>query len=440
MLKPTRALPARIRRFVIGEAGEAKLRLMVEINRRISILTELDDILNFIVNSVREVIAYDAAEIFLLDLESQMVEYVAGHGGGGGDGDDESDPTAVALESHNGIVGWVITTGESVLASEVADNPYYLNLRAKTRSQLTVPISSDGTTIGAFSLESNHRNNFTEKDLEWLSVLATQVAIAIDKTKWQQELMERKQLDEELRIAREVQLSLLPTQAPQIENLDIAGINIPSRDIGGDYFDFIPIVDGHLGVVVADVVGKGIPASLIMASFRAFLRAEIRNNYAIRTIFAKVNNLLHETLKQHQFVSAFYGVLDLERRRFTYSNGGHHPAILFRPNGKLQYLQSGGPVLGIFEDTSYDEQFIDLLPGDLIIFYTDGLVEAENKAGEMFGRKRLEQFVRKNAHLDAAKLCEVVYAEVKSFLKDEEDGRPTDDTTVVVAKVLSPSR
>lgn len=265
---PKRALPALISRFIIGEAGETKLRLMVEINRQISTSQDLGEMLNFIADSVGEVIAYDAAGIFLLGPKGDTVRCVVARGY------DESHTGERPISSHDGIVGWAITTGESVLASEVTENPYYLNWREETRSQLTVPIRSDG------------------------------------------------------------------------KGLDIAGINMPSRNVGGDYFDFIPIVPGHLGVVVADVVGKGVPASLIMASFRAFLRAEIRNNYAIQTIFTKVNKLLHKILQPYQFVTAFYGVLDLERRRFTYSNAGHHPAILLRPDGKRRHLKAGGTVTG----------------------------------------------------------------------------------------------
>ena len=410
--------------------SESKLRLMLEVNRKISASLNLDEVLNFIADSVREIIPYDAAGIYLFDSESQTVTYFVGRGYS------ESEQIEVPLKSLGGIVGRVIATGESVLASEVAENPYYLNCREKTRGQLTVPIISDGKIIGAFNLESDQPGSFTEEDREWLTVLATQAAISIDKAILHQELLEKKRLQEQLRIARDVQLSLLPKAAPKLDGLDIDGINIPSEDIGGDYFDFIPIVEGHLGIVVADVAGKGVPASLIMASFRAFLRAEIRNNYAIRTIFAKVNNLLYESLKEHKFVSAIYGVLDLGRWRFTYSNAGHHPPILFRPDGRQRYLSSGGPVLGILEGTTYNERIIDLVPGDILLLYTDGIVEAENEAGEMFGRERLEQFVRANALLGARELCEALYAELTRFTGDRH---PEDDTTIVVAKVLSPT-
>lgn len=421
------ALPTRIARFIIGEADKTKLRLMVEISRKISTATERSEVLDFILDSAREVVDYDAAGIFLSDEESRTARCVAGRGYG------EAVGAEVPLANDAGIVGWVISTGESVIAAEAEENPHYLKLREETRGQLTVPIASDGKVIGAFSLERDRPDSFAEKDLEWLTVLATQVAIWIDRARHRRELLEKKRLDEELRIAREVQLSLLPAAAPELAGLDIAGINIPSRDIGGDYYDFIPIVADHLGIVVADVAGKGVPAALIMASFRAFLRAEIRNNYAIRTIFDRVNNLLHEIFQPHQFVTAFYGVLDLERRRFTSSNAGHNPPLLLRPDGRWRELKSGGTVLGLFEGTAYDEQFVDLVPGDVLVLYTDGLIEAENKAGRMYGQQRLRQFVRSHAHLSAAELCEEVYVDMRRFTGESH---PDDDTTIVVARVL----
>ncbi len=382
-----RALPRRIARFMIREAGGAKLRLMVEISRKISTATELDEVLDFIIAAAGEVIDYDAAGIFRFNEASRTVKCIAGRGYSA------AGCVEALLENPIGIVGLVITTGESVIAAEVEDNPHYLNLREETHSQLTVPITSDGKVIGAFNLESDRFNKFSEKDLEWLSVLATQVAIAIDKARLHEDLLEKKRLDEELRIAREVQLSLLPTSAPKLEGLDIAGINVPSRNIGGD----------------------------------------LRNNYAIQTIWAKVNNLLCEILQISQFVTAFYGVLDLTRRRFTYSNAGHHPALLLRPDGKWRQLSRGGTVLGAFEGAAYEEEFVDFVPGDLFVLYTDGLLEAENEAEQMFGLNRLKRVVRSKAHLPAAELCDAIYTELRGFTKGN---RLDDDTTIVVAKVL----
>lgn len=422
-----RSFQARLGRVISGEEADSKPRLIQAINRKISSSLDLNEALDFIVDAVREAIFSDAAAIYLFDSENQAIKYFVGRGYS------DSEKRELPLKSLCGIVGWVIISGESVLATDVVEHPYHLNCRAGTRSQLTVPIVNEDKVIGAFNLESDTPANFTEEDLEWLRVLATQVAISIEMALLHQGLVEKKRLEEQLRIARDVQLSLLPTAAPQVEGLDIAGLNIPSESVGGDYFDFIPIVDGHLGLVIADVVGKGIPASLMMASFRAFLRAEIRNNYAIRTIFSKVNNLLKEGLQPHQFVTAFYGVLDLKRQRLTYSNAGHQPPILLRSGEPQSYLSSGGTVLGVFEDTTYQEGFIDLVPGDILVLYTDGVVEAEDGAGEMYGRERLEQSVQAHADLGAGELCEAAYAKLLHFTGGR---RLPDDTTIMVAKIV----
>ncbi|MEJ7709632.1 MAG: GAF domain-containing SpoIIE family protein phosphatase [Pyrinomonadaceae bacterium] len=424
MLK--QSFSGRFVRLIKGEEKGSKLRLMQEINRKIATSLDLDQLLNFIVDSVHEVIPYDAAAIYLFDEETQNARHVVGRGYS------ESEQKDFPLKSLCGIVGWVIVSGESVVSPEVSSHHSYMNCREKTRSQLAVPIISEGKITGAFSLEIDRPDAFTAEDEQWLSVLATQTAISIGMAAPHEALVEKKRLDEQVRIARDVQLSLLPTAAPAIDGLDIAGINVPSQGIGGDYFDFLQVADGHFGVIVADVVGKGVPAALIMASFRAFLRSEIRNNYAIKTIFAKVNNLLKETLRDNQFVSAFYGVLDLKRHRLTYSNAGHPAPLLIRRNVRPKSLTSGGPVLGILEGVNYKEKFIDLLPGDLVLLYTDGLSEAQNDSGEMFGSERIEQILRDQGHLSAQALCGALYAEAASFSGAH---LPEDDTTIVVIKV-----
>lgn len=429
-----RTIPSRIARFM-GKGGETKMRLMAEISRRISASTDPAQVLPFIIDAAREIVDFDAAGIFLLDDESKIIRCVAARGYGA-EGD---DAPVIEFESARGITGWAIDTGESVIVDEVVDDDRYLNLRPETRSQVSVPILGDGRVIGAFSLECDRPRSFSEADAELLSALAFQVAIAIERAAIHRERMERKRLDEELRIAREVQLSLLPGEIPEIPGFDVAGINIPSRDVGGDYYDFVFVSEGHLGVAVADVSGKGIPAALIMASFRAFLRAEIRSNYAIRYIFSKVNRLLYETVKDNQFVSAFYGVLDLARRRFTYSNAGHYPPILFREGAEHRQLdEGGGVVLGVFEEVTYREQFTDLQEGDVLLLYTDGLIEAEDPSGEMFGRERLENFVAaRAATLTADELCQALYVEMAEFTNI---GHSEDDTTIVVIKILRGDR
>ena len=393
--------------------SDSYLRLIGRINVKISTSSDLNDVLGYMLDALSEVIPYESAAFYLLNPRNQRLKYF--------------------LQRGISTSGEKLFPFESVKLAQQESAGYLLKPVDSVSSSLTVPVVSGIGVVGALVLEGP-AGGFTPDALDLASVVASQAAIFVDKAVLNKELREKRRIEEELRIAREVQLSLLPAEAPKFDALDLHGINIPSYRIGGDYFDFIPIVDGHLGIAVADVAGKGIPASLIMASFRAFLRAEIRNNYAIRTILAKVNRVLKETLRDDQFVSAFYGVLDLARRRFTYSNAGHHPAILFRPDGKRRYLKSGGMVLGIFDGVTYNEQFIDLVPGDLLLLYTDGLVEAEDPTGEMYGRLRLERFVAANPQMDARALCDAIYADMSRF---SQAPRPADDTTIVVAKILA---
>jgi sigma-B regulation protein RsbU (phosphoserine phosphatase) len=395
--------------------NDSYLGLINDINRQISSSSDVIDVLGFILDALREIIPYESGAVFLVNPKTQGLKYAMHRGSSGPER--TQFPTDIVRLAEREPAGYHLETSSASSTSS---------------ARLTVPIINGRGTVGTFQFAGTP-GIFAGTILELLTVVASQAAIFVDKAVLSKELREKRRIEEELRIAREVQLSLLPAEAPKIDALDLHGINIPSYKIGGDYFDFIPIVDGHLGIAVADVAGKGVPASLIMASFRAVLRAEIRNNYAIRTILAKVNRVLKETLRDDQFVSAFYGVLDLARRRFTYSNAGHHPAIVFRADGKRRYLKSGGLVLGIFDGVGYNEQFIDLVPGDLLLLYTDGLVEAENPSGEMYGRGRLERFVAANADMNAHALCDAIYADMSRFTRAP---RPADDTTIVIAKIL----
>jgi sigma-B regulation protein RsbU (phosphoserine phosphatase) len=392
--------------------NDSYLRLIGDINRKISASSNVNEVLGYVLDALGGVVSYDSAAFYLLNPKTLNVKYILRRGSHAPDGTQfPFESAGIAQREHAG---------------------YLLKSIDSANSKLTLPIINEHGLVGALEL-AGPAGGFTDTFLELASVVATQAAIFVDRAVLNKALREKRRIEEELRIARQVQLSLLPAEAPRIDALDLHGINIPSLKIGGDYFDFIPIVDGHLGIAVADVAGKGVPASLIMASFRAVLRAEIRNNYAIRTILAKVNRVLKETLRDDQFVSAFYGVLDLARRRFTYSNAGHHPAIVFRADGKRRYLKSGGLVLGIFDGVGYNEQFIDLVPGDLLLLYTDGLVEAEEPGGEMYGRARLERFVTANAQMGARALCDAIYADMSRFTGAP---RPADDTTIVIAKIL----
>jgi sigma-B regulation protein RsbU (phosphoserine phosphatase) len=203
--------------------------------------------------------------------------------------------------------------------------------------------------------------------------------------------------------------------------------------VGGDYYDYISISDGQLGLVIGDVSGKGMPAALIMASFRASLIAEIRNNYAISTNLSKVNALLFESTEASSFVTSVYGVLDPAKRAFTYVNAGHNYPLWVRGDGGLRGLETGGTVLGAFPDSSYEEERLELAVGDALVFYTDGVMDARNGGGEMFGEERLLALVQRVHHHSASEIRKSVLEAVNTFVH----GAPQfDDITLIVLKVV----
>lgn len=385
------------------------------------------ELLQKILDLLGRVVHFDAGGIFVIDKDSDEVGQILTRG---------YDPAVqddLRLKIGQGLVGHVAQTGELVNVPDVTADARYVNARLETRSALVVPIEMRGRRLGVFNLESSRKAAYDPND-EWLlQAFANQAAIALDRATLLDQLLQDRRLREQLAVARTIQQSFLPHEAPSIPGYDIAGVNFPSEKVGGDYFDFVPIVDGQWGLAIADVSGKGIPAALIMAGFRASLIAEIRNNYSIRTVFRKVNNLLKEMTATDNFVTAFYGVLDAHNRVLTFSNGGHNPPMLFRPGEELIRLKDGGPLMGVLRDAKYEERPLWLHAGDTLVLFTDGVTEATDRGGDEFGEARLIELVRHNGHESAHDLCHRIHEAVLDFAGAEST---VDDITLVVIKVL----
>lgn len=400
---------------------------LAQVSQKISSSLDLDELLDLIIDALRSLIPYDAAGIYLLDRNSQEIQRMVVYGY------ELAVDQSEILNLGRGAREMVSQAGTAVILNDLREHPLFLNARSSARSALAAPVLSNNRMIGVFTLESDQEDVYTRSNLELFKKFAQQVALSIEKAQLYRALLDKKRLEQELSIAREIQLSFLPTKEPPIQGFDVAGLNMPSRLVSGDYYDFIRIVEGQWGLVVGDVSGKGIPSSLIMASFRASLLAEIRNNYAIRTIMAKVNQLLWESTADHQFVTAFYGVLDEQRRILTYCNAGHNPVILIRADGSALKLETGGLILGAFADSTYWENFVQIFPGDTLLLYSDGVTEIYNAQEEEFGVDRLQNLVTANRHLKAKEITRLVKAQILEFAADKTI---QDDFTLVVLRSL----
>ncbi|MFC2164908.1 SpoIIE family protein phosphatase [Acidobacteriota bacterium] len=273
-----------------------------------------------------------------------------------------------------------------------------------------------------------------EDELGDLAISFNEMAAAVKKG--QEEAIERERLERELSTAREIQEKLLPHEMPDVPGFEITGTSLPSQQVGGDYFDFLDIGDTRLGIAIADVSGKGIPAALLMANLQASLHAQVFQKGEVSEIAFRINNLLYKSTDAHMFVTFFYGILDRQRSLFTSTNAGHNPPLLFRSDGRIERLGEGGLILGFQPDVHYDQQTVMIEPGDFIVLYTDGITEAADPFSEMisddqFGVERLLDVVRDNSSGSARKIQAAILEAITNHTRNAPQH---DDITLVVIK------
>jgi sigma-B regulation protein RsbU (phosphoserine phosphatase) len=419
-----------------------KLRLLLDITKKISRSLNLEEVLALVMDTLDSLLPYDAAGIYIIrcarhhgshpemTLEDAPditfhAEAVRGY--------DIGELMELRLKLGEGLIGWVAQTGEAAIVPDVSRDERYVNARKQTRSEMVAPIISNDEVIGVFDLESDEPDAYTEDDKQVLQLLASQVAIIVEKAMLHEQLVEKKRLEAQLEVARQVQLSLLPPRDPELIGFDISAYNFSTEEVSGDYYDFVKIYEDHLGLVIADVSGKGVPASLLMAFLRASLRAAIRIGYAPNVGMAKVNFLLWETVEPHQYVTAFYGMLDGTNRTLAFVNAGHNPPLILERSGAARFIEHGGLPLGMFRDTRYYEHYLPIDSGQTLVLYTDGATEAASPSGEEYGRSRLAKTVLACRDRGAREMIDYIYNDVFDWTGGRGAG---DDVTFVVIKAL----
>lgn len=400
-------------------------QLLYEVGKKLLSTLDIDEVLKQIIRSLAKVVGYDAAGLFLVDEKTGDIDpaHAVGY--------DDNYNEIAHMKIGQGLVGWSAKSGEAAIVPDVTMDKRYISTHRETKSEIVVPIKVGERIVGVLNMESNKVAAYDRESLYLIDAFASQAAVALERAMLHEKMLKNKSLDEQLKIARQIQLSFLPKKDPIIKGYDVSGINIPSGEVGGDYYDFLHIIDHQTGVPIADVSGKGIPASLIMASFRASLIAEIRNNYAIRIICRKVNSLLYESVEDGNYVTAFYGVLDSKNHIFTFSNCGHNQPILLRVDGTIEFLLEGGPALGVIPGAEYEERPVFIHPGDLMFLYTDGVSEIYDKDGVEFGVDNIIAALKKYRSLGSKEILEKIYEQVKLYAAPSQI---FDDLTMVALK------
>jgi len=331
----------------------------------------------------------------------------------------------------------VISTGRSVyIADQRRDKRVLYKAEAKREgivSALCAPMSYKGRVEGVVRIYTNTPHEFDWFETSLICGVSSQAATAIVNARLYVEAVDAENMRRQLRLAGEVQRRMIPPGPPKVDKLDIATIYVPCFELGGDFYDFIELSDGNLGVCVADVVGKGVRASLLMASVKAALRCEVAHVYELSGVLSAVNEYMVRYSQTADFVTMFYGVLDMPHRRLTYCSAGHEPGILVR-DGEVRRLACRGSVIGLDSSLTFPQDVLDLRSGDVLAVFTDGLPEALNFRDQPFGRDRVHRAALEETDRggSAEGIAKHMLWEMRRFAGLHTRG---DDLTLLVMKV-----
>ena len=337
---------------------------------------------------------------------------------------------------NQSLLGWMYLNKKPLLINDPKTDERFRGVQwdASIRSLLCVPLSVKSALIGVLTVYNKREEQvFTEEDQRLLAIIAGQSAQVVENARLYAEERALQQMKEELRLAATIQMDLLPKAPPVIKGYDIAGRSIPAQLVGGDYFDFIAIDDSHLAVCLGDVSGKGLPASLLMANVQATLRGQSLRSPSASACVQWANKLLFQSTSADKFITLFYAHLDFQKHILTYSNAGQEHPFHYSGRGKPSRLGTGGIVLSVMEAFPYEEAEVGLLPGDLVVVYSDGISEAVNAQQEQFGEERLARLLAECRTLSAEQTIESIVGAVR---KHAGAVSQADDITVVVLKRL----
>ncbi len=328
-------------------------------------------------------------------------------------------------------------TGDVVYVADERTDPRVLYPAEARRegivSALIVPLSYKGKPVGALRLYTDHEYRFSVYEVGMVKAIAAQAAAAIVNTRLRADAREAEHMRRQVRLAGEVQRRMIPAAPPQMSGLDLAAVYVPSLELSGDFYDFIELPEGNLGLAICDVMGKGVPAGLLTASIRASLRAHAGSLYDLSDIFARVNRSMCDDTLTTSFATLFYGVINTTTMELTYSNAGHEPPLLIR-NRQAIPLTGGGTILGVYPELEYEQSVVQLTGGDVVLFTTDGLIEAMDFHEEEFGRDRMIEAAISavDQGMAAGGIAQHVLWEMRRFTGLREHG---DDVTLVAVRV-----
>jgi sigma-B regulation protein RsbU (phosphoserine phosphatase) len=322
---------------------------------------------------------------------------------------------------------------ESINSPLVFDNSNLTTEIQELSISLIIPLEIKNKTTGLMICgEKITKSPFIEDEIEFLQSLGSTAAISLENIKLFREMIEKQKIEEDIRIAREIQKNLFPKTFPQSNCYELFGMNLPSKKVGGDYFDCFRISEEKILILISDVVGKGIPASLIMSNLQAMIKTIASKNFEIKEATKDINNLMKKNLSTGNFITFFWGILNEKNKTLEYVNAGHNPPFLVR-NYELKKLDKGGIILGVMEvNSSYESEIIELQKDDLLCLYTDGFIEATDEQENEFSEKRFVQNILKYKNYTLEIIANKLIDDVLSYSANPNE---LDDLTILLARV-----
>jgi phosphoserine phosphatase RsbU/P len=402
------------------------LLLLNEIARELSSILNLDELLGRIAELLQRLIDFQIFSILLLDPSGEKLQHRFSLRF------NENVHVKQEIPLGRGLVGQAALTRQAILVPDVSKDSRYIQANPETRSELTVPLIYKDKVIGVLDLEHTRRGFFTDDHRRTMTTLAAQVAIAIENARLYEEIArQERRLERDLSLARELQMRLLPQALPQLQHLELAAKFSPARAIGGDLYDFIPYSLSRLGIVIGDVSGKGAPAAIYAALVSGILRSHAPIEPGPAEMLSAVNLSLAERRIEAQFVSLIYAVWDDEHSELVVANSGLPRPVLVH-DGKNTVIEATGLPLGLFDDANYDEFRFKMKPGDMFVFFSDGILDARNRKGDLFGRTRVEKIIAECAGKSANCVVDSLF---KAVAEHSAGVETFDDQTVVAIKV-----
>jgi sigma-B regulation protein RsbU (phosphoserine phosphatase) len=350
-------------------------------------------------------------------------------------------PARMSLPLHQGLTGTAAGERRILRVNDTLEDPRYIkcDIGFDTRSELVVPLLLQDRLVGVLDLESTEANAFTSEHERMLATLGSYIAIALENARlFEESRGNEHRLQDDLATAREIQRQLLPTGAREVPGLDLASVYCSARELGGDFYDFLPYGEGRLAIALGDVSGKGTAAALFASLAVGILREHvIQHPCPPAEVLAMLNRRLHAARLESRFIATVFSVYDARTRRLTLANSGGPYPILVR-DGIVQSIRIGGIPLGLYPDTEYEEITLDLQPGDTVLFASDGILESENAQQEEFGFDRLSAVLASvSPKHSASDIADKIMAATNHH--SGEGVAPGDDRTLLVLRVTDHS-